>query len=499
MALDRVALHQTRLRTPGLGLDAQGIALGSHGLVLFPSLDRLVAFFAVYAQDRPLDDLMAELRIELVKSPLGAREAVVVFQAESSGRMDHVAEAARLTHGHTFTGSGRHWVQYRDASAPFGYDAVDIPTSEARYLLYHQAYSQAFDVDKTIDLRSLLLRLSPHVDPSAGRDQGPKWLLCEGSLGHLVVTYLRRSSVKAKVAIVEWPPLSALDDEPVRKHLIEIPALPERMLPLFTDMPGVTLFYIAAPGAGVQVGFRHPVHLPSIPQMRGPSIVLFKAKGQPIEIDSPPLFASLEALTRFALADAASEPRATKQAEPTMARVPLRLVPSLAPWREITATWISSEQLPLFRRLLYALGPNTLSTASMVLTEQGAFVRAPGGIDSIPLGSFFRSIGPRLYIPAGFSLSPEVDADVATEVLDLPSGSVTLLRADATAVTFEEGDFLRLDRAVVAGHRWAPLATTPLAVDLDEPLSPPKLLVEPLGINPLGDVKSDDRTEPRTE
>jgi len=44
--LDRVAVHQTRLRTPGLGLDAKGVALGAKGLVLLPSIDRLVAFLA---------------------------------------------------------------------------------------------------------------------------------------------------------------------------------------------------------------------------------------------------------------------------------------------------------------------------------------------------------------------------------------------------------------------------------------------------------------------
>ena len=34
--LERIALHQTRLHTPGLGLDAKGVALGGQGLVLLP-------------------------------------------------------------------------------------------------------------------------------------------------------------------------------------------------------------------------------------------------------------------------------------------------------------------------------------------------------------------------------------------------------------------------------------------------------------------------------
>ena len=46
--LDRVALHQTRLRTPGISLDNKGVALGAKGLVLLPSIDRLVTFLSLY-------------------------------------------------------------------------------------------------------------------------------------------------------------------------------------------------------------------------------------------------------------------------------------------------------------------------------------------------------------------------------------------------------------------------------------------------------------------
>ena len=56
--LDRVAVHQTRLRTPGLGLDAKGVALGAKGLVLLPSIDRLVAFLALYTRQNSLADIL---------------------------------------------------------------------------------------------------------------------------------------------------------------------------------------------------------------------------------------------------------------------------------------------------------------------------------------------------------------------------------------------------------------------------------------------------------
>ena len=61
----RTALHPSRLRTPGLGLEGKGVALGAKGLVLLPSLDRLVAWLSVYTREHSLEDLMPSLQIEM--------------------------------------------------------------------------------------------------------------------------------------------------------------------------------------------------------------------------------------------------------------------------------------------------------------------------------------------------------------------------------------------------------------------------------------------------
>ena len=130
--LERVALHQTRLRTPGMTLDAKGVALGAKGMVLLPSLDRLIAFLALLSSGAALPELAPSLRIEIVRSQLGNREVLLSFATESSSRMDSVAEVARMAGGFVFTGTSRHFVKYRDAAAPFGYDAMEIAaTAEA--------------------------------------------------------------------------------------------------------------------------------------------------------------------------------------------------------------------------------------------------------------------------------------------------------------------------------------------------------------------------------
>src|SRR4029079_5164470 len=85
------------------------------------SIDRLVAFLALYTRQNSLADFLRTLVVEVVRSKLGAREVTVPFSGESSDRMDRVAEVARLAGGYTFTGTSRHFVQYRDAAATFRY------------------------------------------------------------------------------------------------------------------------------------------------------------------------------------------------------------------------------------------------------------------------------------------------------------------------------------------------------------------------------------------
>ena len=108
MLLERVALHQTRLKVPGLGLDGKGVAIGARGLVLFATLDRFAAFLATYSREQSLEAIAASCRIEILRSSLGLRELAFSFEAESTERLDRLGQAARLVGGMTFTGSGRH-------------------------------------------------------------------------------------------------------------------------------------------------------------------------------------------------------------------------------------------------------------------------------------------------------------------------------------------------------------------------------------------------------
>lgn len=493
--LDRVAVHQTRLRTPGLGLDAKGVALGAKGLVLLPSVDRLVAFLSLFTQSGSLEDILRSLSVEVVKSKLGAREVTLSFSAESSDRMDRVAEIARLAGGYTFTGTTRHFVQYRDGGAPFGYDIGEILAGEAELALYHNAFTQSYANERKIEIRPLLLRLDLHLDPTSLAEVGPKWITAEAGLGPALVAYLLRSSVNAEVGVAEWPPASGFDDGPVRRYVFRVPEVPARMLPLFTRTPGLSVYRPVAEGAGVELGFRHPVNLKACPVFSGEGLVLFRGNRQaPLEIEKLPALGPVQSFARVELRDegGASRVTASKTSAPDAISLALRLVPTTDPWRGVTATWVKPNEMMLLRRIAYVLGTDTLRKATVAFTKVGAFVRHPGGVEAIPVGEFFRELHPGLYVPAGYDPLPSVSPDVLYKSLGTPSGQVLFILRDSQIVGVPGDAFIPLETALLEAQTWSPLAAEPLSSGLATEI--PELVLDSPGFRPMREVS--DAEEP---
>lgn len=479
--LERIALHQTRLRTPGLGLDSKGVALGTKGVLLLPSIDRLVALLAVHTQEHSLEDLMSSLEIQLVKSKLGTREILFEFAAESSDRMDRIAEGARLVGGFTFTGTNRHFVQYRDAGAPFGYDVAQLQQSEAGVVLYHDRFTQSYEVERAIDLKSLLLRLMPHVDPSTYDDSGPRYLVAEAGLGPALIHYLVRSRVEGQVAVAEWPPASSFDDAPVHRTIIFVPDLPKRMRPLMQTTPGITPFLPVAPGVAVEAGFRHPVHLRACPVFDAAGLVLLRGRGEdPWIVPKMPTLGDLRAFARVELRSTKEDALTAKgTSDSPIVRVPLRVSPSTVPWKNVTASWLEPHEVPLLRRLVYALPRETITRTKIAITKKGAFLRAPSGIEAIPLGTFFNEVHPGLFVPAGYDVTPAVSPDVLHRALGAPAGHSLFVTPAAHAFAIADESFGPLDNAVLEAVALElveaeaidlVLTSAALELKLDEPL-----------------------------
>jgi hypothetical protein len=486
--LVRVALHQTRLRTPGLGLDAKGVALGSKGLVLLPSLDRLVAFLALYSRSSSLEDILRSLTVEIVKSKLGAREVTLTFASEGSDRMDRVAEVARLAGGYTFTGTSRHFVQYRDAAAPFGYDAGELLAQDGGLFLYHSTFTQAYAVERAVELRTLLLRLKPHLDPSTLAEPGAKWLLAEKGLGPALIGYFIRSNVDAEVGLGEWPPDNAFDDAPVQRYVFRVADVPRRMMPMLGATPGISVFSPVAEGVGVEIGFRHPVNLRACPVFDREGLVLFRGRDEALELERLPVLGSVSAFARVELqSDAgASTVKAVRAGAPGGVSLALRMVPTTDPWRGVTATWVKREELPLLRRIAYVLGPETLRRATVAFTTAGAFVRHAAGIESVPVGEFFREVHPSLYIPAGYDPLPAVSPEVLHRSLGSPAGQVLFIGRDAQIVGVPQDAFVSLENALLEAQQWAPLPAETIESALATRI--PELVLESPGVLPLSDL-----------
>src|ERR1700761_93978 len=134
--LEPVALNQTRFNVPGIAPDNRGVALGKQGALLFASVDRLVGFFRIFGDESSLDELLPKLKIHQVRTPLLAREFLVLFAASSSYLVDRAARIAGLLGGLSFTGSGKHFVKYRDGKSPLGYDATSLWNEPADFALY---------------------------------------------------------------------------------------------------------------------------------------------------------------------------------------------------------------------------------------------------------------------------------------------------------------------------------------------------------------------------
>ncbi len=488
--LERVAVHQTRLRTPGLGLDARGVALGGKGIVLLPSIDRLVAFLALYTRQGSLADILRSLTIEVVRSKLGAREVTLMFAAETSDRMDRIAEIARLAGGYTFTGTSRHFVQYRDAAAPFGYDVPQISAGDAPLWLYHNSFSQSYSPERKLDVRALVLRLEPHTDPSAGREPGERWLVAEAGLGPAMIHYFVRSNVSAEVGVAEWPPESSFDDGPVVRYVFRVPSLPERMLPLLTRTPGLTMFVPVAPGAAVECGFRHPVNLRACPVFAETGLVLFRGQGQdPLEISTLPAFGDVRAFARVEMRQEKPSP-VVKTLTSSSVSVALRLVPTVEPWRFVTATWVDKADLSVLRRIAYALGPETLRSARVAFTDAGAVVRHPTGIECIPVGQFYRKLHDNLFVPAGYDVVPAVSPDVLYRSLGSPAGQVLFLRREGDVVGIPENAFVPVEAAVLEAQAWITAGADRFIESLTSALATelPEVTLGGVGLRPLRDL-----------
>ena len=210
--LEPVALQRAgaSFRVPGLFLDGRGIVVGSEAVILLPSQGQLVALLRLISSQVALSELIPTLRCEEVRSAIGSQGYLLRLRCSESRSLDLCARAATFVGSWLGVGSARHFVQYRDAAAPLGYDAQSLYShSDGDCVLYAAtsvlAYSRLSELSllQLVQGQPLLARRSL---PNALRQHDPRtplWLLVPRTLLPRILRYLWQRSIDAAAALDE--------------------------------------------------------------------------------------------------------------------------------------------------------------------------------------------------------------------------------------------------------------------------------------------------------
>jgi hypothetical protein len=282
----------------------------------------------------------------------------------------------------------------------------------------------------------------------------------------------------------------------VRRWIFRIPELPERMRPLVHSTPGISCFVPAGPGVAVEAGYRHPVDLRACPVFDAAGIVLLRGgPNEPWVVEHLPPMGPLSAFARIEMRTEADDASVAVRTMPAEAvRVPLRMSASIAPRRNVTATWVAPAQAPLFRRLAYALPRATIASSRVATTPRGLFVLSKEGIEAIPLGTFFVEIHRNLFLPAGYDVTPAVAPEVLASALGVSPTQVLFIGPDARGWAIEERAFVPLETALIEAPPSQPLDARSVEDTLSE--VPIDLLVTRVGSLPTADA---DTPRPKEE
>jgi hypothetical protein len=475
--LEQVSLGQSRFMTPGVAPDARGVLLGRYGILQFSTLEGVVSWLRLYSAEASLDELLTGLQIMRVRTPLQSRELLLRIPATSSYVMDSAARCASLVGGSTFTGTGKHFVKYRDDRSPYGYDAAEIGAlpSGAHLMLHADDYSQSYSKEGELSFEKLLFRLSLKRDQSKeGREEdllGGLFLVVERGLGEGVIRYLWRNRVEAQVGLVRPQQQSAFDEQGGSSEFLvmRVEGLPERIFELFEGTPGIEVFRPIGTNVAVQLGFSHVIDLASCSSVFDSSrFYIFWGKGDRVDVVAGPLeLSAIEHLTHLEIDIEGPDKRTNlgiETADPVS--VSMRLVSTMRPPSRVSGTLVPPEQAGWVKRLVYLLPPATLRGHRVAVTDRGVLLVASPEIDILPLGQLLVELAPGLLIPAGMELVPRVAPEVLAATLGHGAGVLTVFPPDGSPFQVGDASLLPLERRSIAKIDVEEITTIDMTQDL---------------------------------
>lgn len=493
--LQRVVLGQTRFNLPGLAADPRGVVVGRQLAARFAAIDRLVAFLRLLSAEQSIDDLQPGLRIVYARGGAGTREAIVQLPIVSPGLADVVAHAARLAGGQTFTGTGKQFVQYRDARAPFGYDVAALGDVAGDLILHGTEQMVPYRIESELPLAKLLLRLSlvraARRDAGASFPDGPIYVTARRGLGPMLSAYLHRAAVagpaggelRASAALCDGATTSAFGTAE-SFWLFRVERLPPRMHGLLTRTPGLDVFVPITDNVAVAAGYRHPIHLGSCRGSFPPDRLHLFSPGGVTEVAPLPVLAAIEDVVRVRAPEARTV-TASPRARPELA-LALRLEAGGASSGPVVAALIPWKRVAWFQRLCYALPTSALRNYRVASLERGVLVRAHEVLEGIPFGTLFELAAPDVLVPVGMRLTPAVSASLLVERLGA-TGGATVVFPERTGAPFRvpAEAHMALELRVI-GSLAPPIDETMVNRARAEPLDEPvEIENRPMGPMPL--------------
>jgi len=487
--LEPIAAGQTRFHMQGLAPDGRGIAVGRETLLVFPSLDRLVAFLGAYSEECSLDDLIPSLTLERARRDGGGQALLLRCAGGDSYALDRLGRMSTAVHGQLFTGSGTVFVRYRDRLAPFGYDlagpgaARPGPRSAEAVaaddvLVVDHDYQARYRTTDRLDPVELIqrLQLRPVPLPPGGLAEAPDLcglhelalVLVAPGLGDRVLAYLWGNQVAMAGVRV------ALAGERRASLLLRLRQPSGALLAVLHGIPGVELMVPVSPRAAVELGYRHPIHLASASScLPGDEMYLFRGRvGRVERLEGAPQFIDGNYLVqspirvRAPASDArpGSAPGDARGVASTPLQVALRLRPS-AGAREPRGALVGWEQAALLRKLVYLIPPTALAAARLAVLPQGLLVltgsslggagaglaAGVGAAALIPLGTRIVEVAPGVLVPDGFELWPHVRPQLVRELLGLEAADHALfLGPDVDPLRLRPEHLIPLDAAMIS-------------------------------------------------
>jgi hypothetical protein len=497
--LQRIALGQTRFNLPGLSADPRGAVIGRQLVARFAAVDRLVSFLRLLSAEQSLDDLQPGFRIVYARGGAGTREAIVLLPAAPE-LGDAVAQAVKLAGGQLFTGAGKHFVQFREARAPLGYDVESLAEGEggavADLNLYGLEQTVSYRIESELPLSRLLLRLSlVRLHGRAARlPEGPVYLTARRGLGAVVAGMFHRAAGYGGNAAGEPRVAAALCESSTASAfspggafwIFRIERLPARLLRLVSTTPGLDLYLPVTENVAVAAGYRHPVHLEACRgSFAADRLHLFSPRGV-TEVTPLPTLAALEDLIRIRAPapEIAERMEAAPAGRPDLAAT-LRLEPggvarppvaALVPWGQ--AVWV--------QRLVYALPPTALRAYRVVLLKRGLLIRASDVLDGMPFGTLFQLGAPDVLVPLGMQIRPAAAPELLSERLGATGGAMVVFpdRGSPPVRILPEA-IAPFDRRLLVELEPALASLEPLGRGDREPDAPVEIENQPLGPMPL--------------